>query len=308
MKQFFKIMAVFMFVAALFVGPVQAGVDHYTIHVYKDVGYNSGPSGYVPITSGVQYLVLDNGSVGNEADTTFALLLNNKGISKMANPVNFDTFDAQGKIDFWLSDSETSCDIIIVDNDGGYTLYMNDVVPGVHTAVIDETQGIPHHGSIWFSCYTDFIWSGISTAAADAAHSVVGPYDTGIDFHVGTMINEVYLEMIIPAKDSGDVDISIGFSSAQTAFRNLAETDAGGYIDVLWSGSCTMGELLYVHSSIVETGDVGEGVKMPKTYLLREAGSLNYTIFSGDQTATTIAEYDDAGWGFIHYFFTPFRR
>jgi len=47
---------------------------------------------------------------------------------------------------------------------------------------------------------------------------------------------------------------------------------------------------------------------MPKTYILREAGSLNYTIDSADSTATTIAEYDDSGWGFIHYFFTPFRR
>jgi len=305
MTRFLKIAILALVGLMLFVGPACAGYDHYTINVYKDVGYRSGSFGYPAVTSGVQYLVLTAATGGLEgASLTKSTLYGERGLTSMSNPVNFDTFDAVGKIEFWIADSETSCDIIVVDNDGGYTLYLNNVTPSVHSAIIDERMGVQHHGQIWFSLATDVIWSGVSTAAPDAAHTLTGPFDTGIDFHVNTMISDVLVEMIVPCYDSSDTDISVGFASAENAFRNLSETDAHGFVDAIWSASCTHGELLYM-ASCVEAHGGGVGTDIPASYILREAGSLTYQLSSGDNTQT---DYTDAGWGFLHFFFTPLRR
>ena len=80
MKRFLKIVAVFIFAAAFFVSPAMAGYDHYTINVYKDVGYRSGSFGYIPITSGIQYLVLDK-DLANEVTPVEVTIYNNKGLS-----------------------------------------------------------------------------------------------------------------------------------------------------------------------------------------------------------------------------------
>ena len=121
------------------------------------------------------------------------------------------------------------------------------------------------------------------------------------------MIRDVAVEMIIPCKDSGDTDLTVGYSSLSRAFRSPCETDAAGIVETLWTGTTTFGDSLYTASSLFLM-TVGDGVYIPKTEILREACSLNYAVGSGDHVLTTITDETHAGWGFIHYFFTPLRR
>ena len=308
MKRFLKIAAVFMFMTALFIGPACAGYDHYTISVSKDVRYRSGSSGYIPVTSGIQYLVLDK-DLYLTLEPVEATIYNDRGLTQKLNPTHADTFDAEGKINFYVDDTDGAVDIIVVDNDGGYTLFMNDVTPSCHTAIIDERPGVKHHGMIWFSMSTDTIWSGISTEALDAAHTATMPYMTGVVMPAMTMINDVSVEVINACTDSTDSGIiSVGLSSITVGLVNLQAGDGGGYFPSVWTAACNVGELLWQNVS-KESGSTGDGVHAPANYILVEAQSLNYTLSSGDGTQSShgVANAWSAGWGFIHYFFTPLR-
>lgn len=315
MKRFLTIAAVLLFAAALFVAPAQARMEHYQLKVFKDVGYAPGPGlvGFIPITSGIQYLVLKAGADGHETNTVHATLYKMGGADTMSNPVNFDTFDAEGQIDFWLeAGSDTSCDIIVVDNNGGYTLYMDGVTPEIHTAVINERPNIEHHAQIWFSLNTEFIWSGVSTAAADAAHTSTGPFDTGVDLLVGSMISFVTVQMIVPCRDSADTDLGIGMAASAMAFRGGnpvtgtggQETDAAQFVDLDYAADTNYGDVLYSKASWVgETTGDWCAVAVPYVLTVSDV-SLNYSIDSGDGRKD---DRSDTGWGFIHYFFTPTR-
>ncbi len=304
---------IIMFVAAFFVVPAEARYEHYQIKVQKDLGYFGGTGGFVDITSGIQYLVLQAGADGHEANTVHATLYTNGGAATMSNPVNNDTFDAEEQIDFWLlTADDASCDIIIVDNSGGFTLYMDGVTPQIHNAVINERPNVSHHGQIWFSLNTDAIWSGVSTTILDAGHGPTGPFDTGVDLLFGSMISFVTVQMIVPCQDSGDTDLNIGMAGSATAFRGGdpvtgtggQETDAVHFVDLDYIADTNYGDVLYTESSWLEF-TIAKSIAIPVPYVLTVSdASLNYSLDSGDSTKNAIS---GAGWGFIHYFFTPMQ-
>lgn len=307
MKRFLKLTAAFLFMTALFISPAQAGYLHYTIDVYKDIGYTSGPFAFPHLTTGVQYLVLDSGADGHEANTVKSTLYNDRGLTTKANPTNTDTFDAHGKIEFYVSDSADSYDIIIVDNAGGYTLYMNDVEPSTHSAVIDERPNLSHQGTIWFSLNTDTIWSGISTSIVDIEHSPTGPWDSGIDIATQTMITDVILEIIVPCRDSADSGQTfIGLGPSATALFGGAVgamTDDPGFVATVWiDATSTYGDILYESSSAMYTTAVGgDGVEVKTPGITTSTTSLNYIITSGDGSSDSAD--NDFGWGFFHWWF-----
>lgn len=294
MKQFLKIAAVFMFAAAFFVSPAQAGYDHYTINVYKDIGVRSGSFGYPTVTSGCQYEVLDAGT------RTRATIYSDSGLTSMTNPVTYTVFDAEGKVDFYLADTASTCDILLIDNDGGYTLYMDAVTPSVHSAIINEQPGVLHHGMIWYDLCTATDWSG--TGATNQGATAQKPYDTAIDFHVYQMITDFKLEVIQAAATSGD-PIDIGLAAAKQDFADDMLTDGCGFVDLIFSDACTVGNLLFQATCSGTAGKIAGDGGTPMGYVIRTAASLNYAVVSADTTNS-----DDAGYGYIHYWFLPIRR
>lgn len=308
MKRFLKIAILALVGLMLFVGPACAGYDHYTINVYKDTGYRSGSFGYPAITSGIQYFVFDKDPVTQAPATPEPkVIYNDRGMSEMRNPVWTDTFDAEGKINFWVDNTDGAVDITIVDNAGGYTLILDNVPPSCHSAIIDERRGMEHHGKIWFTMGTSLIFSSVSTEALDLGHLPLTNIDTGIVFPALTMISGCDVEVIKACTDSTDSGvINVGLSSNLVALRMNQAGDGGGYHQAVWSASCTHGELLYM-ASCVEAHSDGLGTDIPSPYITVEALSLNYGPESGDGTQSghgTAPTPFLAGWGFIHYFFT----
>jgi len=306
MKRFLKIAILALVGLMLFVGPACAGYDHYTINVYKDTGYRTGSFGYPQITSGIQYFVLDK-DLATEAPAVpvEAVIYNDRGMTEMRNPVFADTFDAEGKINFWVDDTDGAVDIMIVDNAGGYSLKLDNVTPSCHSAIIDERTGMQHHGKIWFSLGTSLIFSGISTSAD--GHVTDTGIETGVVFPVATMIHAVDVEFIQAATDSADSILNIGLSSDLVALRQDQLSGGGGYFEAMWTDVSTAGAL-FVAEACVQTGITGVQIASP--YITVEALSLNFTVESGDGTQDghgTLPTPFLAGWGFIHYFFTPLQ-
>jgi len=307
MKRFLKIAAAFMFMAVLCVGPAQAGYDHYTINVYRDVGYRTGSFGHEQVTSGCQYAILYNGSLNYCSMTT---VYSDKGMTSIQNPVDNETFDAAGKIDFYIDSADGSTvDIILVDNSGGFTLYMNDVPPSCHTAIINERAGEMHQGTAWYTLSPESSWSTASSAAANM--------HTDITLHALTMIHDVYVEPIVvstlsQSEGASAGQINIGYGSVYDAFmlEEIVDTKARATKDAIMLTTASSGGIfdgaVWTYNCIEATpGDINI-----RPFLIRENVSLNWTRDSGSDSvpeAQTMALAGTNGWGFIHYWFTSIR-
>lgn len=299
MRKFFQIISL---IIALFVcvfalsSPVIAGYDHYQITVYSDQGTTSTAKAHTEEITGITYYVLGAGT------TTASTIYSDAGSTSKTNPVTTTVFAVDDQIDFYIDDGTTSVDIIVVDTDGGYTLFLDGVTGSTRTAVIDERPNIMHHGMIWFFGTTS------STEL-----------DTGVDFDFPAAIHNVIVEVITGGTTGMLIDIGQGTGGTNA--------DVNGYIDgqtisnTGWfnpkqAADATMGlssgtsRLFYTDSplgALLGTFEVGAGDTT-------DPGGVRITwdaiLTSSDQDDLTYifpAIGASTGYGYIHYFFSVFR-
>lgn len=261
MKKLFKILMVMALVIGVSAPLAFAGYYHYEIQVYSDKNNSQTKVNPTLEITGITYKVLTV-----DSDTAATIYSDKVGTSK-TNPVTTTVFAADDKIDFYVSDSVSSVDIIIVDTDGGYTLFLEGATHNTRTAIIDERPNIQHHGCIWFS-YN----SGVET-------------DTGINFQYDTTIHSVQLEIV--TIDAGE-DIDIGLLSTETS------GDADGFI--VDGSTATAG---YVVQSAANMGALLDDATnfLRHTVSSANAQSMTYTGSEGCNSAA----------GYIHYYFTRTR-
>ena len=285
MKKFFIGLVSFMLLCGMIFAsvPAFAGYDHYQITVYRDKGYSSKVGGWTSqATTGITYQVLTAAS-----ELTGPTIYSDQGLTAKTNPITSTTFATDGKIDFYVADTVTSLDIIVTDEVGGFTLFMDGIDANVKNAIIDETPGIRHAGIIWYNA---------SCTATDLKDDVdLKGYDTGIDFPAGFLIEDVFVRVVTASYASLAV-MSVGLGAEMAGLIDLGPVDGQGMIKPIYkSDTSTIGSLL---------GDKGSDGEffIHRPYFVLTASSLNYAFTSADDTH--VGE-NVVGAGYIHYFFIP---
>ena len=291
MIKFFKSAIIFISIALTFflvVPNVFAGYDHYTINVYKNLGYTTTAGGNTQITSGVQYLVLNGGT------DTRSTIYSDAGSTAITNPVSTTVFDAATDIDFYIDDSVTTVDIIVVDTAGGFTLFLDGITSSVKNCLIDERPNMSHQGTFWYTTQDDA--------------TVTLPTETGIVMPVGFRMEDIVVETV-RATVSSACNIRIGSGATYAGFLDWTLVDGAD----LWmrpndyattADSDTRGSLIstiyadslaYVYMQTSEfTG------AFAKPGYIATAASLNYAIDSADDNTLY-------GWGYVHFWFSVVR-
>jgi len=288
--------------------PAMATWRHVTISVYRDKGYSVGPYGHELITSGVQYFVLDGGDFDETAD-----IYSDKGLTSMTNPVTATVFETKDRIDFYYDDATytSDVDVIVVDNAGGYTLFMDGINENVHSCVINERPNEMHHGLIWWntSCTSTDIKDYTNTG-----HN--GGYDTGIDVAVGTVIHPKVIYNVLSEShdsESGNVIVTFGLGAANAglAFGQQADKLTGYSNTGIYGYASNAESMMALGHLFLNAYDCGATeittMYWPVDYFVWSTASLTYSLWSGDDNETGVGEdpFRDMGWGFIHWFFTP---
>jgi hypothetical protein len=285
-----------VFVVLLFGGSAFAAWDKYTINVYRDKGFASGPTGNAAATSAIQYMVLKAGEQG-----TLAAIYSDAGMTKKTNPVSATTFDTKGYITFYVDDSiYSTVDLIIVDNVGGFTTFLDGITNTVHTAIINEQAGEKHMGMMWYT---------VSCNATDAKDLTSAPYDTGVDILAGSFIEDIVVE-VVSETVSSDVTLAVGLGATNQGLVQAALTDrltgptyGGQFLYYSDQSEFFTGALL---SGTYSSSAVTDGaVQLRGKYMVLTDASLTYSFESADEV--TADTFDSAGYGFIHYWFTPAR-
>jgi hypothetical protein len=272
---------------ALFVAPSFAANYDYTATVYKRTG-NTGANDLTEITTGIQFQVLD-------VDTNTAATITRFGVNAgtaVTNPVTAANFASAtvcaGKVKF--RNTAATVDIIVTHNTGGYTTVVRGFSPNMHTIIIDEQIGVVHHGMVPYASNNN-----VAT-------------DTGVDFPVGTLILDVWVEQVTVDNSEtlnvGTADTAAGFRTAlalTTGAEGLtADTGvitAGSTLD--YYAATNYGTLLTTAITGGNALDTGGG-NSRKPHYVKTAGTdddLYYTETSGGDTAA----------GYIHYMFIRLR-
>jgi hypothetical protein len=272
---------------ALFVAPSFAANYDYTATVYKRTG-NTGANDLTEITTGIQFQVLD-------VDTNTAATITRFGVNAgtaVTNPVTAANFASAtvcaGKVKF--RNTAATVDIIVTHNTGGYTTVVRGFSPNMHTIIIDEQIGVVHHGMVPYA-------SNDNVAT-----------DTGVDFPVGTLILDVWVEQVTVDNSEtlnvGTADTAAGFRTAlalATGAEGLtADTGvitAGSTLD--YYAATNYGTLLTTAITGGDALDTGGG-NSRKPHYVKTAGTdddLYYTETAGGDTAA----------GYIHYMFIRLR-
>jgi len=298
MKRFLFAILAIAFLFCVSVPAAMAGYDHYTITVKRDLGYATTAGGHTTITSGVQYLVFNGGG------KTLSTIYSDAGITSRANPVNSETFAIDDKIDFYIDDSNTTVDIIVVDNAGGFTAFLDGVTTSVHNCIIDERYGVMHHGMYWYTGDTGYTASEVSISSA-------GTRDTGIDFLGVSAVYDVAWEPLVASSTSGHyIEVGAGADdngllvtqlidgvAFNTPDRYSATNDSEmGYGDLLKENTATDGFFYTSTSEFV--------ISLREPYFTLSDTSLEYTIGSDDEHSSN--DFDGV-WGLIHYWFSRLR-
>jgi len=292
MKKLFLTIALFAGLIMI-VPPAFAGYYHYEINIYSDEGFSTASGGYTSQTADITYQVLTAGS------TTEATLYSDEIGTGMTNPVTTTVFNTSDKIDFYVADTVASADIIIVDTDGGYTLFLDGATQYTRTAIIDETPNIMHHGCIWWQMTTSSV-----------------EQDTGVDLEVGSLVHNVIWEVITVASSGEKADIGVGVAGTgedTDGFLDNITVATAGWYNPREANDAAMG--LSSASSAYVFLDNPLGALLGTT----AAGSLDIDgqrIF-WDYYVSSAAQDDLAyvfpvlggstGDGYIHWFFTPIR-
>lgn len=262
--------------AFLFCGNAMAAQHDYWANVYSvsTTEQMMDPvSRGTKITSGITFKVLAVGADTSETLTVYGDDTN----TSLTNPVTTTNYESATvcndrvafRCDPTDATSDLYVDLIVVDTAGGYTAFIEDFSPYIHTIVIDERPNVQHHGCIWF-------------APSDNTE-----VDTGIDFDYDTLIHHVQVEVVtIDAEETLDV----GLLSSGTA------GDANGFV-----AAFGMGTAGYTLMTLASSGALMDDATNfdPDGHFVVSANeqSLTYTGTAGTDTAA----------GYIHYFFTRVR-
>lgn len=312
MKKLFSILFVALLVVGFaFASPSQAAFKDMWAKVYSWDGSMTADGRYelTEITSGVTFVVMQANSVAT-LETLY--YYNNSAFTALANPVSGTNFASDtvcnDMVSFRVDPSETNdtyVDLIVVDQAGGYTAFVENFSEYKHSIIIDERPGVKHHG-------VAFIYTTGSSSEID----------TGIDFDTNSLIHDMILE-IGTAFDT-DVGINVGILSSGTngdpdGFISGATLATAGYkspwragVDLTSYSYSSGGEagaiinkptvgtfLGYVDAGTSDTAD-DAGLAFKEQIMLHGTWetSLTYTF------STTAAS---TGWGMIHYWFTRVR-
>jgi hypothetical protein len=272
---------------AVFALPAFAANYDYTATVYKRTG-NTGGNDLVELTSGVQVIVLD---ADTNTQSTLTKFGSNAGTS-VTNPVTAANFASAtvcaGKVKF--RNTAATVDLIVTHNTGGYSTVIRGFSPDMHTIIIDEQIGVVHHGIV------PYLYNSGAVAT-----------DTGVDFPVGTLILDVYVEQVTvdntETLEVGTADTASGFraavalsTGAEGITQDTAVITGGSSLDYYPAGN--YGTLLTTAITGSDSVTAGGG-STKKPHYVKTAGTdddLYYTPSTSDTAA-----------GYIHYRFMRLR-
>jgi hypothetical protein len=293
MKRFKLITLALIAAMFLIAAPAQAVLQDMQASVYKWEG-GMGADGKAVLTkieSGITFQVLAQG-----ADTLETLYYPKKTTS-LTNPVTTasfaDTAICNKRVAFRVDPTDahdTKVDLIVRDNNGGYTAFVADFDQYTHTIVIDERPNIRHSGIAWF------------THAASSTAT-----DTGVRFLPKTFVDDVRIEVV--TADAG-ITINVGSEDTAAGFRTGVSLTSTGFVKdtgVITNGSTidytaasTYGSLLYT----AITGSDAVATVGGRSYLghmVDASGTdseLYYTLSSSGV---------DTAHGYLHYYFIRMR-
>jgi hypothetical protein len=233
---------------------------------------------------------------------------NDNAFTALTNPVTGTNFTSatvcNDMISFRVDPADATydryVDLLVVDQDGGFTTFIEDFDEYTHAIIIDERKNIQHHGAIWF----------YSTTA--------GELDTGIDFLDNAVIRTVAIEVLIA---DADETIDVGLLGAGTdgdadGFIDGQGLDTVAYYDVKKHNNTTYGLSSGVsHFHIVDnplgallgTFVIGSGGDTQVGYhgIIQEWDFIPHA--TQEQSLTWTITDCSTAWGLIHYYFTVIR-
>jgi hypothetical protein len=288
-----------------------AGMKDYWAQVYSwDGTINAdGRLELTKVTSGITYVVMMADSVATLESLYY---YDSDQMTTQANPVTGTNYGStpvgNDMIRFRCDPTEAGdeeVDLIVVDQAGGYTAFVEDFTQYKHSIVIDERPNVRHHGCAFI------VTTGSSTEI-----------DTGIQFDRISVIDSMAIEVGTAMSGSaGSALVSFGLAGAGThgdtdGFIIDEELATAGWHDPWRAGVNTSdslatlaGEQIAIHevgavgafigymsTGTSDTGD-GEGIllRTPKVIHGTIEQSLVY-MFSTSDAAT--------GWALLHFWFT----
>jgi hypothetical protein len=323
MKKLLKL-ALILAVAFALVMPVHAANRDMWAKVYSWDGRISDTGRMVlsEITTGITYAVLMKDSSAT-IETLYAY--GDRNMTALANPVTGTNFasSSSGKeaIRFRVDPLEAddmTVDLMVVDQAGGYSAFVEDFNIYTHTIVIDERPNVIHHGYA-------FIDTG--TASTDI--------DTGIDFDRPSIIHDMIVEVGLAFPTNMYLDVGLdtsGTNGLSQGFIDSQGLGTAGYHAISRPGvdltlpmitvNATSDRLYFLSDGDASTEEYNAGTWLGHLEYAVSSGETN-AIFSGglfardelmihgtwEQTlvytfGTTSAS---TGWGVIHYWFTRIR-
>jgi hypothetical protein len=306
MKKLLTLITVLALALAVFAAPGQAVMKDMWAYVYTWDGKMdvNGKPVLTRQTSNITYVVFP-ADMDQTRETLY--VYNDDTYTSLTNPVTGTNFTSatvgNDMISFRVDPTETNdtyVDLIVVDQDGGYTAFVENFDEYTHTIIIDERKGIQHHGAIWYYYTTS------------------GELDTGIDFNQYAVISDVAIEPLI--LDSGET-IDVGLLSSGT------DGDADGFIDGKGVGTVgyysvrkhdnttygfSSGASHYhavdnVLGALLGTTIVGSGGDTQVGYHGAIQEWDHFFHATQEQSLTWTISSCSTAWGLIHYFFTEVR-
>jgi len=289
MKKIFAVLIAALMVFGFAVADSNAAMRHFEAKVFK---MSNDLNNLVEISDTVTYKVLQASSDSSET------IYSDANRTAMTNPVAASVFTTKDRVDFWCDPTATddlSIDLIVVDQNGGFTAFLEDFKPTTHSIVIDERPNIRHTGVIW---------------TEPAAQYTV--YD-GVKFLADTAVHNVKLEVVtVLASQTMD----IGMTTDADGFLNEASLTTATVIDPMSPTYTAVGTYAYISTATVVGELLGkslagipntstipsvaffEGVHTIRDHTVTSAGSLAYAAGS---------VYGSAPKGYIVYEFTRYR-
>ena len=283
MKKLFKLLIAVMLVFAL-AGPACAEFQDMWANVYKWTGTMNGDGtmALTRITSGVTFKVL-----AIDSDTSETLYYYAKpAMTSLTNPVTTTSFESAaicgGKVAFKVDPTDATndryVDLIVTDNAGFYSTFVENFDKYQHAIVIDERPNVSHIGTIWF------------------AHDTTSETKPGPAFLPDTIIKDARIEVV---ETCAACTIDVGLNSAGSGgdadgFRDGTLTTTAGFVadtGVVTAGGdttayypdSTYGDLLYTILAGTDSGEVGGRSFLGHVITASNATELTYTV---DSTVT----------------------
>lgn len=292
--------------------PAKADFKDMWAYVYSWDGSMTSDGRYelTRVTSGITFVVMMADSVAT-LETLYEY--NDDAFTSLANPVTGTNFTSatvcNDMVSFRVDPTESGdadVDLIVVDQAGGYTAFVEDFNQYKHSIIIDERPNVRHHGCAFI------VTSGSSSEI-----------DTGIDFDDISIIDKMIIEVgtafetdvamevgILSTGTGGDANGFIESEGLATAgFHNplragvdhssysASSSEQGGIINEGSAGTW----LAHVFAGTGDTETLApESLFLPSQLLIHATWENSLTYTFGTTACST-------GWGIIHFWFTRIR-